>query len=64
MRLFIVWGFSQLRFLVKVLPASEKLFSDMALDAGMHMVDRTTRAIIGNMSLPLRLHHDRTWNSP
>ncbi len=64
MRLFIVRGFSRLRFLVRVLLVSEKLFSDMALDAGMHRVDRTTCASIGNRSLPLRLHHDRTWNSP
>ncbi len=64
MRLFIVRGFNRLHFLVRVLPASKKLFSNMALDVGMHRVDRTTRANIGNMSLPLRLHHDRTWNSP
>jgi len=64
MRLFIIWGFSRLCFLVRVLSASKKLFSDMALDVGMHRVDRTTRASIGNRSLPLRLHHDRTWNSP
>ncbi len=63
MRLFINWGFSRLCFLVRVLSASKKLFSDMALDAGMHRVDRMTRASIGNRSLPLRLHHDRTWNS-
>ncbi len=63
MRLFIVRGFSRLRFLVRVLLAFEKLFSDMALDAGMHRVDRMTCASIGNRSLPLRLHHDITWNS-
>ncbi len=63
MRLFIVRGFNRLRFLVRVLSASEKLFLDMVLDAGMHRVDRTTHANIGNRSLSLRLHHDRMWNS-
>lgn len=43
-----MWGLRLLRFLVSVLPASEKLFSDFALDAHTHRVERATRAIIGN----------------
>lgn len=59
MRLFIVRGFSRLRLLVKMLPASEKLFLDMALNVSMHMMDHATRVSIGNRSMSLLLQPNK-----
>ncbi|CAK9233220.1 unnamed protein product [Sphagnum troendelagicum] len=45
-----VLGCNSLRLLLRVLPALEKVHSDMELDAGMHKMAHTTRARIENLS--------------
>jgi hypothetical protein len=54
-----VLGCNSLRLLLRVLLALEKVHSDMELDAGMHKMARTTRAIIGNLSNFTRHHGNR-----
>ena len=45
-----VEGFNPLRLAVSVLPASEKLHSDLELDAGIQSIDLATSANEGNLS--------------
>ncbi len=54
-----VLGCNLLRLLLRILPALEKVHSDMELDAGMHKMARTARAKIGNLSDFTRHHGNR-----
>ncbi len=54
-----VLGCNLLRLLLRILPALEKVHSDMELDAGMHKMARTARARIGNLSDFTRHHGNR-----
>jgi len=50
------------RFLVSVIPASEKFDSDLELDAEMHKTKHATRDIMGNVGALFSFHHKRILN--
>ncbi len=54
-----VLGCNPLCLLLRVLPALEKVHSDMELDAGMHKMARMVRARIGNLSDFTRHHGNK-----
>ena len=54
---FIIASFSPERFLVSVIPASEKFDFDLELDAGMHKTEHATRDMMGNVGAPFSFHH-------
>ena len=48
--------------MVSIFPASEKLDSDLELDAGMHKTEHATRDMMGNVGAPFNFHHKRILN--
>ena len=42
--------------------ASEKFDSDLELDAGMHITERATRNMMGNVGALFSFHHKRMLN--